>query len=899
MVVSPCEQIDLQFGVGAPGDFSSTLSSWLLDHERRLQAFLGTWMDHQAEVSGKLIVQLGHVARLLEDTHAERVAKVKLDLSRVSADTVAPSVMIGAERCGASQPTWDGAGACKTPAVIQGLEAEEFDTSAQQKVDTEHDNEAPLVKGAELIPVGKITGGTKLANMRSVLQVKGDRGSGSDEDDRESEADVDVEAKQCDDDTPTSNEAQTKAALEEVKTKEHERQVDDSRTMLALTISSGSNGAALGICDAVKPEAQRAVPHACRSTNEWPLPLDEAIDVDSFLESEACRNSVAAAARGRVSSGCQTDGFGFAFGVLQPNFGDCMEEASSTPPRQGTPETPWERTDAFALNARCARLGEDTSSHNKCPNKVATSRAKTVYKDRHDVPEPLRSSEHNPFCTPRQYDEATVETADLIPLAVRLEQVVAFCKESKTRLDQKSRKSRRTTRYSITQPSTPAADIKRYVDPKRSELTHDTSTASLESTPSSRDRKGRPEGKGNRKAREWLETAIDKEGRSLVEAVVCSNRFDFCCGGVILINAGLIGISTQWRVNHDEEPVFMGLAERLCSVFFFCELCLRAYVSGRSYFVNRDRYWNVFDILLVCLSVVDLLGAETSGYVTLKALKMLRIVRIFRVFRFFQEMAIFGTMIGGALRTLVWAWAMVTIILYFFAIWFTQAVLNLQPDNMPLHSQKNAEEMFGTLPRSILSLIQAMLDGRSWGVFADALNFYGAYVAPVFYLYVIFIRLAILNIITGVFVDQAVAAAQADRELVVMNELVASERYRGELQELFTMIDADGSRTVSLEELEYFFSDDRMVAYFSALGMRAEDMTLLFTLLDVDGSGQVDFEEFVEGCLRLKGTALRVDVAFILRSIKQLQYVVNRSLAGEHDPAAVRQESSGHVKACN
>eukprot|EP00927_Polykrikos_kofoidii_P071364 TRINITY_DN6762_c0_g2_i1.p1 TRINITY_DN6762_c0_g2~~TRINITY_DN6762_c0_g2_i1.p1 ORF type:complete len:734 (-),score=134.16 TRINITY_DN6762_c0_g2_i1:31-2091(-) len=603
----------------------------------------------------------------------------------------------------------------------------------------------------------------------------------------------------------------------------------------ALAISNSTTASSTAFCDPVKPEALRVVSLSRRVTDDRPPPLADAIRTDMASQNERSDNCLVAALPEHDSSlGGPCSGFKFP----QPNAGDRCDdgnvsqdcgmqekdassdkntvfrvEGSNTAfsPSTSVMPTSFRRGGSNGAAILRARLAASSSTVERCAEGLQDVEP-TQGQERHVVARHSRTS----------------QVRDAI--GINMEQVVAFCAESKERIN---------------------------ASRERDEVIRRRSRRRRRAT-------------GNRKTREYLQS-LDKTESSAAQKIVLSDQFDLLCGFMILFNCGIIGLSTDKRVSNGQDVLWIEVAELCCGLFFLLELMARAFVSGRNFLTNRDRFWNMFDVGLVCLTVIDLFaGKMFSAIVTMKALKMMRIVRIFRVFRFFHEMAIFGTMIGGAIQTLMWACAMVTIILYFFAVWFTQAILVADQDSVSEVNRKNAEAMFGTISRSLISLIQAMLDGEGWGTYVEVLQAYGSFVAPVFYIYIVFIRLAALNIITGVFVDQAVAAAQADRELSVMNELVASERNRGELKELFNMIDSDGSRTITLNELEYFFSDDRMVAYFSALGIRAEDMSLLFTLLDADESGQVDSEEFVEGCSRLKGVALRVDVAFILRSIKQV-----------------------------
>jgi len=60
--------------------------------------------------------------------------------------------------------------------------------------------------------------------------------------------------------------------------------------------------------------------------------------------------------------------------------------------------------------------------------------------------------------------------------------------------------------------------------------------------------------------------------------------------------------------------------------------------------------------------------------------------------------------------------------------------------------------------------------------------------------------------------------------------------------------------------LESQLSVPKVQSWFKALDVDAKQAWKLYKILDHDRSGHVSIEEFVEGCLRLRGQATRVDV---------------------------------------
>merc|ERR1719433_2111114 len=78
-----------------------------------------------------------------------------------------------------------------------------------------------------------------------------------------------------------------------------------------------------------------------------------------------------------------------------------------------------------------------------------------------------------------------------------------------------------------------------------------------------------------------------------------------------------------------------------------------------------------------------------------------------------------------------------------------------------------------------------MLGGVSWGVCSDALREVGPLTFLLFFFYVTFTMLAVMNIITGVFVDNAVETARTQREFLVQKEIELKEQYAKDMKKMF------------------------------------------------------------------------------------------------------------------
>merc|ERR1719421_1578498 len=90
-----------------------------------------------------------------------------------------------------------------------------------------------------------------------------------------------------------------------------------------------------------------------------------------------------------------------------------------------------------------------------------------------------------------------------------------------------------------------------------------------------------------------------------------------------------------------------------------------------------------------------------------------------------------------------------------------------------------------------------------------------------------FTMLAVLNIITGVFVEGAIGTAQSEKDAKIQNAMEEETQHVHELETVFCEI-------------------------------------------DTDGSGYIDIQEFTMGCIRLKGEAKGVDLATLMYENKRM-----------------------------
>lgn len=222
-----------------------------------------------------------------------------------------------------------------------------------------------------------------------------------------------------------------------------------------------------------------------------------------------------------------------------------------------------------------------------------------------------------------------------------------------------------------------------------------------------------------------------------------------------------------------------------------------------------------------------------------------------------------------AVRPFLWALGILLLIIYMFAIVITQSVSDFRLD----HPSRNVNDMlryYGSLAETVFTLFMVISGGVSWINPAEELIMIHWSFAIWMSLYVSFVVFAVLNIVTGIFIQSAMKSAEADQDLVIQEEMHHQDSLAQGFLEVFRHCDEDNSGYIDQEEFTKHVSDQRVRAFLHHLGLDVAEAQGLFRLLDVGGTGRVYAKEFVIGCQQLKGPAKNVDVATLLYQNKRM-----------------------------
>lgn len=397
--------------------------------------------------------------------------------------------------------------------------------------------------------------------------------------------------------------------------------------------------------------------------------------------------------------------------------------------------------------------------------------------------------------------------------------------------------------------------------------------------PSRSDSKDESESWCHRMSHVWHKGLVSNGYRGLASCVkhVNSGAHDNLVGLLVVANAICIGLETDFQAQNPGQrmPAYLRGFEIFFCVTFSLDLIVRIGSNPFRFFDSKLSAfgWNIFDLCVVGLQLVDQLGhsglmaAELS---LLRALRLVRIIRLLRVVRFFEELRLLITSILDSMASLMWSLCLLSVLLYITGVAFCQAVHDAGNNgDLSEDNKRELHHWFGSLSRSILTMFEVIVGGVSWDeVISPLISDIGPLIGLVFCFYVALCVFAVLNTITGVIVQKVTSDALSTQAAHLANHL----------RELF-FNDEASTLGINLEHFQEKIKHPDMQDYFKGIDVAPNEAQYLFSLLDIDGSGEVSPEEMVDGCLRLGRPAQALDLAVMMRELLDIKKLLKPPVA--------------------
>lgn len=394
------------------------------------------------------------------------------------------------------------------------------------------------------------------------------------------------------------------------------------------------------------------------------------------------------------------------------------------------------------------------------------------------------------------------------------------------------------------------------------------------------------------------ERILNRQPQGLLHKTLTGPAFECLCAAVIIFNAVLIGISTQesliWQLEHvgggQKQPSsFLVISDIACLVFFCLELVLKLVTFRGHFFCGDESRWNLFDVVLVVTGLYDFgheavisgMGkANDTSIIWIRLLrlakvaKMLRVVRVMRMFRILRMMV---TVIAINMMTLIWTIVMLFLVMYIFSLFFLQGISSYLQDTpasaVPADTMEAIRTYWSSVLQSLVTLYFSVTGGSDWEPLAAPLWAAGQLYYLVFLFYVAFLFFSVLNVLTGLYADEAGKVSQKDDELVVQ-ELNGS-RHTKEFREIITPLLVDGE-FLTWTTFKRHLNDAAVQNFLSVTQLTPLDCKRVFKYM-AGRAGMVSVSQFIEACLRSNVTTTALELMRLNMLVERLLNKMTRA----------------------
>jgi hypothetical protein len=248
---------------------------------------------------------------------------------------------------------------------------------------------------------------------------------------------------------------------------------------------------------------------------------------------------------------------------------------------------------------------------------------------------------------------------------------------------------------------------------------------------------------------------------------------------------------------------------------------------------------------------------------------------MFRLIRSLSVLRLMLNSLVGSMSSLFWSLVMMGIIFFMFGLVIVQNVANYLGENADLRPDEGMETLrneFGSVQTAMLSLFMATTGGNDWAHWYEALEPIGSVSTTLYLFYIAFSQIAVMNILTGIFVENAMSLAVPDRQAMFSEE---TKKYLVQAQELNAIVralDASHDGFLTIEEFRKGMADESpagLRTYLGSQGIHEADADYFYQMLLAAHFGkEVGISSFVGGCMKLKGGAQSLDLQALVMEVK-------------------------------
>jgi len=366
-------------------------------------------------------------------------------------------------------------------------------------------------------------------------------------------------------------------------------------------------------------------------------------------------------------------------------------------------------------------------------------------------------------------------------------------------------------------------------------------------------------------------------------------RFDMAICGVIVLNALVIILQSQWESYR--ASVSLGLSEEggwknaefwfeasehLFAIVFLLEFLVRVRILGRRYFTDPV---NIFDACLVLNSLIELYiltplgessGANLSGLRLVRLCKAMRLLRVVRIMRLFSSLHVLVSAIVNSLSSLFWSMIVLFMIILLGGLFMSQVLADYITDTENPWPMRNwVFKYYGGSARATLTLFEITMSG-CWPNYSRRLiEEVSIWYVLFFVFYIAAVVFAVTRVISAIFLRDTLQAANCEADRMVNDARRQRTALMHQLENFFKEADKSGDGLLDRNEFEEIFRNPKVRLWFRAMDLQIHEYVGLFDLLENE-AGVVSFQDFLNGVMRLKGQARSIDMLSVALEVSKI-----------------------------
>jgi hypothetical protein len=341
----------------------------------------------------------------------------------------------------------------------------------------------------------------------------------------------------------------------------------------------------------------------------------------------------------------------------------------------------------------------------------------------------------------------------------------------------------------------------------------------------------------------------------VLEGMVCA---------AIFLNCAFMVYATDVEIQNLGSSIqFLSIGNWFFQVVYTIELTMKLVVHRQWFFWNDSWKWNAFDCALVIAGFVTLSqgNSPAGAWRILRLLRIGRAMKALRIMSHLKQLNALLTCLHGSLSGLFWSLLMLFIVYALFSLFLMQIIIGHLEETGDSLEDSNFHALFASVEESVLTLYKASTGGDDWSVAYSVIEETGFWGSATYLSFVAFVQFALINIITGIFVESAMSVLTLNPEMLAMEHNRKELENATKLEQLCIRVDADESGKLTQDEFEDSLRKKQLPMLLTMLGLPQHHVVELFRHMALDADDRkVEIGAFVKGCMLLKGAATNFDL---------------------------------------